>query len=347
MTIHGRAFVPPPDKRQAIRRAVRIEWLSIGLMITVVTVIGLTTGSSEAMKAVWIEDLLSLIPPIAFLVGVRYRDHAPTDKFPYGYRRAALIGFMVSAVTLLAFGLYILGEAIVTLVTAEHPTIGTIGLFDRRIWLGWLMIGALVYSAIPPMILGRIKLRLARELRDKTLQTDADLNKGDWLTAIAGIFGIVGVGLGYWWIDATAAAVISIEILKDGIENLRNSIGQLMNQRPTDVATKKKDPVLDRVEKTMKRLDWVREVRVRLREDGDTLSGEAFLVPRDENDLFNRIEEATRAVHTADWRLHDINIVLLRSLDGADDQHRELARRSPNGNNSSNQARVQDERSIP
>ena len=50
------------------------------------------------------------------------------------------------------------------------------------------MIAALVYSVIPPFVLGRMKLPLAAELHDKTLQTDANLNKGDWLTGIAGIF---------------------------------------------------------------------------------------------------------------------------------------------------------------
>jgi hypothetical protein len=53
------------------------------------------------------------------------------------------------------------------------------------VWLGWLMIAALVYSGIPPFILGRMKLPLARELHEKALQTDADINKGDWLAGLA------------------------------------------------------------------------------------------------------------------------------------------------------------------
>src|SRR3982750_2787549 len=180
MSVHGTSFKLPEEKRRLEAKAIRVEWLSIVFMLTVAAAIGLTMGSSEAMKAVWVEDLLSLVPPIAFLVGARYRGREPTDEFPYGYRRASLIGFMVAAVALLAFGLYILGDAITTLVSAEHPTIGTVGLFGRRIWLGWFMIAALIYSVIPPFVLGRMKLPLATELHDKALQTDANLNKGDW-----------------------------------------------------------------------------------------------------------------------------------------------------------------------
>ena len=39
------------------------------------------------------------------------------------------------------------------------------------------MIPALVYSAIPAVIIGRLKLPLARELHDKVLYADAQMNK--------------------------------------------------------------------------------------------------------------------------------------------------------------------------
>ena len=41
------------------------------------------------------------------------------------------------------------------------------------------------------MILGRMKLRLAHELHDKALYTDADMNKADWETAGAACIGIL------------------------------------------------------------------------------------------------------------------------------------------------------------
>jgi len=34
----------------------------------------------------------------------------------------------------------------------------------------------------------------------------------------------------------------------------------------------------------------VQTARVRLREDGDVLTGEAFIVPKDETDLLNRLK---------------------------------------------------------
>jgi cation diffusion facilitator family transporter len=304
----------PDDKQQVIDRAKLLSWITIGFMLSIIVVVGFTMGSSEAMKAVWIEDILSLIPPIAFLVGVRYFDRPPDEHFPYGYRRAVMIAFLTAAVALLGFGLYILIDSVMTLVLVEPPTIQTISIFGRRIWLGWLMIAALVYSVIPPFILGRMKQPLAKELHQKALQTDANMNKGDWLAGLAGVLGIIGVGFGYWWADAVAAIIISVEILRDGFSDLQHSVAQLMNKRPSDIDGKP-DPIPEKVQHELERLDWVQQARVRLREDGDVLTGEAFIVPTDESDLLNRLRNAYDVANGVDWRLYDVNIVPVRSLE--------------------------------
>ena len=192
---------------------------------------------------------------------------------------------------------------------------GGIQLFGQTVWHGWLMIAALVYSVVPPFILGRMKQPLARELHEKALSTDANINKGDWLSGLAGVLGILGIAYGYWWADSVAAGVISFEIIKDGVGDLRNSVAQLMNKRPSDVESKEPDPVPDKVREELERLDWVEKARVRLREDGDVLTGEAFVVPRDESNLLDRLKQASDLANSLDWRLHDVNIVAVRSIE--------------------------------
>jgi hypothetical protein len=98
------------------------------------------------------------------------------------------------------------------------------------------------------------------------------------------------------------------------LSNLRNSVAQLMNKRPTDIETQREEPVIDCVQQALERLDWVERARVRLREDGDVLTGEAFVVPRDDRDLLRRLEEAAKVANSQDWRLHDINTVPTRSV---------------------------------
>src|SRR3954453_22812290 len=159
----------PEDKQRLVERAKKLELWSLGMLISIVIVMALVMGSSQAMKTMWLEDLLSLVPTSAVLLGIHFRRWQPDDRFNYGYHRAMQIGFLAGAVTLVGFGAYLLGEAIYGLVTAHHPTISTVSLFGSRVWLGWLMIAALVYASVPPYILGRLKRPLADELHDKAL----------------------------------------------------------------------------------------------------------------------------------------------------------------------------------
>ena len=67
----------------------------------------LVLGSSQAMKTAWIEDLLSLIPPIAFLLAVRFNTRGPTRRFPYGFHRTVSIAYLCSALALFLMGTYL------------------------------------------------------------------------------------------------------------------------------------------------------------------------------------------------------------------------------------------------
>src|SRR5215211_3711615 len=138
----GRARSPelPPDLRRTLRRARRLEWLTFAYMASAVVLLALVLGSSQAMKTAWLEDLLGLIPPVAFLVAARFNTRGPTARFPYGFHRIVSVGHLCSALALFVMGAYLLVESVLKLITAEYPTINSIELFGRTVWLGWLML---------------------------------------------------------------------------------------------------------------------------------------------------------------------------------------------------------------
>ena len=305
----GAAHELPPDKAAVHAKAVKLEWLTIAYLISAVFFIYLTLGSSQAMKTAWFEDMLSLIPAIAFLVASRYRHRSPTKRFPFGYHRAVSIAYLCASVALFAMGFFLLLDSILQLISFEHPTIGVVNLFGHQIWLGWLMIPALLWSAIPAAIIGRAKLPLAREIHDKVLFGDAKMNKADWLTATAAMAGVLGIAIGWWWADAVAAAIISTDILHDGFKNLKAVIADLMDSRPTTVDDSAADPLPARAETELERLDWVEEAIARMREEGHIFDGEIFVVPSSEQGLIAKLEEAQRVVKKLDWRVRDVVIV--------------------------------------
>ena len=136
----------PDEQRQLLNRSRKLAWLSIGLLTSAAGFMALTLGQSQAMKTAWISDLLSLIPPIALLVAMRFELRSPTLQFPFGYSRAISVSFLATSSVLTLFGFTLFIDAAMKLVAGERPPIGTLVVAGHQIWAGWLMIAALAYS---------------------------------------------------------------------------------------------------------------------------------------------------------------------------------------------------------
>ncbi|WP_369026219.1 cation diffusion facilitator family transporter [Qipengyuania sp. RANM35] len=256
----------PQPIRHDFEHGKKLEWWTIFWTGTVIVVMYFTMGASQAMQSALIEDFLSLIPAITWLVAARFEPRAPTEKYPYGFVRVNSLAFLVSAVALALVGTFVFYESASTLLMGEHPTVPPVSIFGQDIWLGWLMIAALVYSIFPPVILGHKKQPVAQRLRDKVLHTDALMQKADWQTGLAGILGIVGIGLGYWWADSAAALFIAVSILKDGIDNVRIASAELLDGAPRQLEGSDISGEAMRLEKRL--LDLWPDCDVRIRESG-------------------------------------------------------------------------------
>lgn len=262
----------PPEIRDDMRAARRLEWWNIGWTISIITVMGLAMGSSQAMKTAWIEDTLGLIPPIVFLVSERYEARAANKRFHYGYDRVNGLGFLVAAVALAAVGLFLLKDAVTALLAQEHVTIGSIRLFGRDLWLGWFMLAAQAYATIPPLIIGHKELPLAERLRDKLIHTDALMNKANWQTGVAGFLGVAGLGFGLWWADPVAAALISVSIIWDGWKSLQIATAELIDGVPRELGEDEMSEEAEAVAKALR--DEFPKARVLMRETGRYIRAE-------------------------------------------------------------------------
>ncbi|MCD9033657.1 cation transporter [Luteimonas sp. Y-2-2-4F] len=305
--VRPRAPHPLPDAQQALlRRAERLCWWSLLALGAVAAMMYAVMGGSQAMKTALAEDLLSLLPPAAFLVAARFRRKAADAEYVNGRERAFDIAFLAASVALAGVGLLLVFDGVHTLIVRAHPVIGTVELGGQVVWKGWLMIAALAVSAVPPVILGHMKLKLARQLELKPLHTDADMNKADWLTALAGIAGVAGIGFGLWWADAAAAIFIAVEVLRDGARNLRNAIRDHHDARPQQVDRSDDDPLVAAVRDAVAALPWVRGCRLRLHEEGLRLCGVVWLEPDADGLTPQRRREAEAAARGVHWRIAEV-----------------------------------------
>jgi cation diffusion facilitator family transporter len=326
----------PPDKEEAHRKACTLEKISIAYLVTAIVLLFVVLGSSQAMKAAWIEDILSLLPPLAFLIATRVRHREPNERFPWGYHRAVTIGYLAASVALLGLGSYVLVDSVMKLVMAERPPIGVFPIANWDPWAGWFMLVALAYTGIPPVILGRKKMELAGALHDKVLYADAEMNRADWMTAGAAALGVIGIGLGLWWADAVAGAFISLDIVRDGVRNLRAAAADLMDAMPRTHDDKEEDPIIAELHDDLEAMPWVHKARVRLRELGHVYAGEAFVEPVEGADILAEADEAREQLMGKHWKLHDIVIVPIKDDDedeegGATSRDRSGTAPSPSG----------------
>lgn len=304
----------PEEQQRALRSAIRWEWFTIGYTSVTIVVIAFVLGGSQAMKTAWIEDMLSLIPQVAFLVSLLFIRRAPTSGFPFGLHRVMGIGHLVAGVALLAVGGNLAVESVAGLVRGEHPAIGSAVLFGQTIWLGWLMVAVMSVIVIGPFFYGNAKAKLAPKLHNKVLYTDADMAKADWTTTVASIVGVLGIGIGWWWLDGAAALFISLGIVWDGYRNTRAAVRDLIDQRARRVDDSAPHPLVGRIAAELERQPWVRHAGVRMRDMGQVFHVEAFVVPRRDRVSTTKIDAARRAVAALDWKMQDVSIIPVTAI---------------------------------
>lgn len=304
----------PTSLQPIFKKAIQLEWLTIAYLISVVIILFFVMANSQAMKAVFVEDLVSLFPSVAFLIASRFFNKSPSYDFPYGYHKAFTVAFIAGAIALLTLGLFILIDSAIELIKAEPIVIEDVQVFGQQVWLGWIMMLALVYSLIPAYLIGKRKLPLSYQLHIKVLYVDAKMQKADWMASAAGIIGIISVRFGIWWADPVVAIFIAASIVKDGLYQVKASMFDLMEEIPKTMDDRDPHPLLAELTKIFLEEDWVSDIHIRMREHGLVFFGDIFVVPKYEDNLMENIQKAYGKARELDWKIQDLVIQPVKSL---------------------------------
>jgi hypothetical protein len=76
-------FEFPPEQEAIFQKARRLELVSVAYIGSAAVALYVTMGSSQAMRTSFFEDVISSVPPIAFLLGTAVARRKPSREYPY------------------------------------------------------------------------------------------------------------------------------------------------------------------------------------------------------------------------------------------------------------------------
>jgi cation diffusion facilitator family transporter len=219
-------------------------------------------GQSQALIADAAHSISDLFTDAVVLVGLKAGRKAADHDHPFGHARFETLSSGIVGIVLMGAAFYLGTEAGTSIFrgTAYHPT--------------WLALGAAGLSILVKEALYRYTVHVGRKIKSPVIVANAWHHRSDALSSVAVFFGVAGARLNPAWhvLDAYAALIVSLLILKVGIEILWRAIQEL-----TDTAPPKE--VLEEVRRCITSVDGVLGLHdLKVRSSGGLYQMEAHVV---------------------------------------------------------------------
>lgn len=204
---------------RAIRR---VLWITLGLNLIATAAklaVGYWTGSLSLI-ADGFDSVFDAASNAVGLVGVYLAAQPPDESHPYGHRKAETMTALVIAAILFVTTWELIKSAIQRL---RNPALIQT---EVTVW----SFAALGVSILIHVIVVSYELRAGRRLGSDVLVADALHTRADILVSLSVVGGLVAVRLGYPLADPIVTLIISLFIVKIGIDIIRESSPTLMDR---------------------------------------------------------------------------------------------------------------------
>ena len=220
----GESLNPDPVKAAENTREKTIVKTSIvGIIANVFlaafkAVIGLMTNSIAIVLDA-VNNISDAGSSLITIVGTKLAGREPDKKHPFGYGRIEYLSAMVISVIVLYAGITSFVESVKQIIHPETPDYNTVSLIIVAV------------AVVVKILLGRYVKGVGEKVNsDSLINSGKDATLDSIISAstlaAAGIFMIFHVSLEAW-----LGAVISLIIIKSGVEMLRDTISQILGER--------------------------------------------------------------------------------------------------------------------
>ncbi|MFA5907145.1 MAG: cation diffusion facilitator family transporter [Vicinamibacterales bacterium] len=158
--------------------------------------LGLSSGAVSVLSDGF-HSLTDTASNVVALVGVRIASHPPDDDHPYGHRKFETMASVGILIFLLLVLFEVLSAAVARLQSGGAPIITPLT-FVVMAGTFLVNVGVVIYERAA-----------GRRFESEVLMADAHHTTSDLFTSAAVIAALIGVRLGYLWLDPVAALVIA------------------------------------------------------------------------------------------------------------------------------------------
>ncbi len=181
-------------------------------------VIGLLSGSI-AITLDAVNNLSDALSSVITIVSTKLAGRTPDKKHPYGHGRIEYIGAVIISVIILYAGITSLVESVKKIITPETPDYSAVGLVIIAVAVAVKIVLGLYVRKTGESVNSDSLVASGKDaLLDAVISTST--------LAAAAVFLIWGVSLEAW-----LGAVISLVIIKAGIDTLRESLSSILGER--------------------------------------------------------------------------------------------------------------------
>lgn len=195
-----------------------IVTIVINVVLTVVKLVAGFLGRSNAMLADGVHTLSDVLSTVVVMVGLKVSSREPDESHPYGHERFELVFSKILSVFLVLTGVFIGYEGIKTLISGEIHTPGRIALF------------AALASILAKEVMYRYTMNVAKKIESVSMEADAWHHRSDALSSIGTFIGIFGARLGFPILDPIAGILVSLMVIKVGIDLYMKSVRGLVDE---------------------------------------------------------------------------------------------------------------------
>lgn len=205
------------ERKQAINK-ITLWGVLVNFILSVTKIFGGILGHSAALLADGIHSLSDLASDAMVLFAAKHAGEEADDDHPYGHGRFETLATVGLGVLLVFVGLGIAYDAVTRLLSEITPVIPHI----LTLWIAGL-------SIISKEILFHYTKNVGLRIRSELLRANAWHHRSDAISSVIVFIGITGAMFGFPTLDAYAAVIVSIMIMKIGSDLAYHSLQQLVD----------------------------------------------------------------------------------------------------------------------